>query len=251
MHFSKNQIDQINNFILKYNHDEAFRTSVEDKYDNAIYELSILDIYVLEEILRYGSKAIYGRYIILNESETNLEFYNMYMNRLTHDKDFCKSKLSELYNISKEEAFIIYTFLKCIADKNDIKVEEKIPEDLGYDTLNTVNYSTDEELMNTLRNVILGSLIIKLVDEVFPSFKKYQYRKGQFSKKAKSFLIKFINDTLPQQKDSINLSAEYIFDITKYILNTNEKDVIIQTLSECLTNISYSEVFEKDKDLKK
>lgn len=120
MNFTKQEEANINEFLIKYNQDIKFKDNVERKYNEEIHALSILHIYALEEIIRFGKKNIYNNYIAFNDSEASFEFYDMFMNRLTHDKAFSESKLLHLENVSKVEAFIIYTFLKCIADKNNI-----------------------------------------------------------------------------------------------------------------------------------
>ena len=63
MNFNDYQSKIIYDFIIKYNSDEEFKTNVQNLYDNEISKLSILNIYTLEEILRYGNKGIFNKFL--------------------------------------------------------------------------------------------------------------------------------------------------------------------------------------------
>ena len=58
MKFNEKQEQAVNEFIMKYSSDEEFRNEVQDLYDNEIGRLSILQIYALEELLRYGNMGM-------------------------------------------------------------------------------------------------------------------------------------------------------------------------------------------------
>ncbi len=63
MKFNENQEQAVNEFIMKYNSNEEFRNEVQDLYDNEIGRLSILQIYALEELLRYGNNGMFKRFL--------------------------------------------------------------------------------------------------------------------------------------------------------------------------------------------
>lgn len=57
MNFNEKQAKEIYEFIMKYNSEEKFKNNSQNLYDKEISKLSILHIYALEEILRYGTKG--------------------------------------------------------------------------------------------------------------------------------------------------------------------------------------------------
>ena len=59
MNFNEKQSKEIYEFIMKYNSDEGFKSNIQNLYNKEISKLSILHIYALEEILRYGTKGIF------------------------------------------------------------------------------------------------------------------------------------------------------------------------------------------------
>ncbi len=63
MNFNTTQVDHITEFIMQYNEDEDFKLTAQQNYDEDLKKLSILEIYALEEVLRYGSKAFYKRFL--------------------------------------------------------------------------------------------------------------------------------------------------------------------------------------------
>lgn len=58
MNFNEKQSKEIYEFIMRYNLDEEFKNNIQQTYDNNTHKLSILRIYTLEEVLRYGEKGI-------------------------------------------------------------------------------------------------------------------------------------------------------------------------------------------------
>ena len=54
---------EIYEFIMRYNSEEEFKNNIQNLYDNEISKLSILHIYALEEILRYGTKGVFNKFI--------------------------------------------------------------------------------------------------------------------------------------------------------------------------------------------
>ena len=62
MNFNEQQSKEIYEFIMKYNMDEEFKNKIQQLYDNNTYQLSILQIYALEEILRHGAKGIFNKF---------------------------------------------------------------------------------------------------------------------------------------------------------------------------------------------
>ena len=63
MKFLKEHEKEIYDFILNYNKDAKFREEVDSKYINEPVNLSILEIYALEEILREGNNSYFIKFV--------------------------------------------------------------------------------------------------------------------------------------------------------------------------------------------
>ena len=63
MNFTDNQQKEIYEFITKYNKDDNYKKEINDLYENNTYKLSILQIYALEEVLRFGTKNIFNEFL--------------------------------------------------------------------------------------------------------------------------------------------------------------------------------------------
>ena len=60
MEFNERQSKLVQDFIMKYNLEEEYKTNIQKLYDEEPYKLPMLNIYVLEEILRYGNKRLFN-----------------------------------------------------------------------------------------------------------------------------------------------------------------------------------------------
>ena len=70
MNFNVKQSKEIYEFIMKYNSDEGFKSNIQNLYNKEISKLSILHIYALEEILRYGTKGIFNKFVDIKGTYT-------------------------------------------------------------------------------------------------------------------------------------------------------------------------------------
>lgn len=63
---------------MRYNADEEFKNSIQQLYDNNTYKLSILQIYALEEVLRYGAKDLFDKFLETKVSYSGEQAVNLY-----------------------------------------------------------------------------------------------------------------------------------------------------------------------------
>ena len=99
MKFNTNQAEKINEFIMQYNTDEEFKNSVQELYNNDTYKLSILQIYALEEILRYGTKEIFNQFLTTKGTysvEQAVDLYVEFVKLLNEDESFKQYKMQQL-----------------------------------------------------------------------------------------------------------------------------------------------------------
>lgn len=123
MKFLKEHEKEIYDFILNYNKDAKFREEVDSKYINEPVNLSILEIYALEEILREGNnsyfikfvnylKKRYGRDEITSETLINNYGYNLKNTILTDNESDIKKTLNNL---------LFGELIFCMLDRNEFK----------------------------------------------------------------------------------------------------------------------------------
>lgn len=99
MNFNAEQTKQIGQFIMDYNTNEEYRLEVQEEYDKEARELSILYIYALEEVLRYGSSGFYQKFLEakgdMEESEAAKTF-DQFIDLLASDDAFMQYKREQL-----------------------------------------------------------------------------------------------------------------------------------------------------------
>ena len=169
MGFSDNQENRINDFIMKYNYDDEFKSFIQNLYENDISKLSIIQIYVLEEIIRYGNKGIFKEFFdkkgdysleqavgLYDEFVSLLKEYPYFRERKIRQFTYFKDTLSEI------ELFVF----ELINRSQDRKLNEcySIDKKLEYDELNPILYDTDSHIKETLRNLLFGEVIYEILD---------------------------------------------------------------------------------------
>lgn len=231
--FNSSQAKKINTFLWNYDQNEEFRKEKESNYDIEPYKLSILEIYALEEIKRYGDKNIYSSYLALRDDNTDLEdhlgFYEYFRNRITTNLEFAIKKYSDIHHLSQNEAFIINMILQSVAKRENIEL---------YDPFNPILTSNEEETIKTIKNHTIG-IIALLISDRHPNMFK-QRERGQFSKESKKELIEILKNW-PGLQERIDKEIDEVFlqpgpSIKLVCINWNNN-----------TNISYDEVFEDSK----
>lgn len=245
MEFNEMQEKRINKILYEYCHNEEYRKTLCEKYDNATYELSILEIYILEEIVTYGNRNIYRTYITIDQSQNRIEFYDDFLQRLLTDKNFCKRKLIGFEKLPQNQMFIIGVILKNVVEKNNIEI---------YDPYNQILNGNEEEFKMTLKNAQLGWHILNIVDHC-SNKDEFKYRgRGQFSKESKEKIIDILREGLPTLKYEIEASIELLMYMMSKKNNSSDLDNISYGIvidwNQGRTNISFDEVYGKTKNKK-
>ena len=171
MQFNDKQTTTINEFIMKYNSDEKFRNHVQKLYNDETYKLSILEIYTLEEVLRYGTKEIFNQF---------LKSKGMYKD----EQEFKQYKIHQFKYFPKTLSAIETFAFTLINESKSIKqnLHKQMTDSLEYDPFVPILYSTDNEIRETTENLFFGELIHQMIElPGMESVKARQKVNGQVS----------------------------------------------------------------------
>lgn len=205
MNFNENQSKSIYEFIVKYNSDEEFKNNVQNLYDNEIYKLSILNIYALEEVLRYGTKGIFNKFLGTKGTYTEekaVELFDGFIKLLNEDSNFKEYKMQQLktspVTLSTMEMFAF----ELIGSSQDTKeqMHEEMTDELEYDSFNPILYSTDKQIRETLENLFFGEFIHQMLE--LPDMKPIKVRQkqnGMIANIDKPFIIEKIKGVVLNQ----------------------------------------------------
>lgn len=260
MNFNQAQVEHIGQFIMNYNSDEEFKLESQRKYDNDLKSLSILDIYALEEVLRYGTKGVYGKFLEakgLWEEDVAAKTYDEFVKLLADDESFMQYKSEQaLYSPSTLSAIEMLAFeivgMPEEEKRQEEDTKEETPEEtyegevLKYDPLNPLRSATDQQIRETLENLVMGEFILKLLEH--PSMKGIKDRcdGGKIANIDKPFIIekvKTVTSTpeFPSQFKQLVDNAYVRVKIPLLVGKSNE-----EAFAEYLqfnTNISIYEIF--------
>ena len=257
MNFDEKQTKQIYEFITKYNDDDNFRNNVEKFYDNNIYQLSILDVYALEVVLRYGMKEVFNSFIKVkgnyNENQA-IDLYDQFRELLFKDETFKQCKLQqfrETPTLLSEMELFIFSLMNDFKRENQDNVEQNDEQELEYEPLNLILYSTDDQIRETLENLFLGELIYQILD--YPEMRDVKNRikeKGKIAKIDKPVIIQvlqknLLNDIFVKQFNNV-IDDRFVQVKMNLLLGNNEN--VFGNYLKYNTNISSSEVFGFNKN---
>lgn len=247
---------------MRYSLEEDFRNNIQNLYDNEIGKLSIIEIYTLEEILRYGNKGIFNKFIESKGTYTEsqaVDLFNGFISLLNEDVNFKNYKIEQFQNspetLSALEMFIfeliIPTENKETENDKETKSDKK-EEKLEYDPFNPILYSTDGRIRETLESLFLGEFIHKILE--LPNMKHIrdrQIEKGRIANIDKPFVISKVQEAV--------LSEVYMAQFKQVIDNRYVKvkmaillgkgEEAFKEYVQYNTNISSSEVLGKEKEL--
>ena len=202
MKFNEKQEQAVNEFIMKYSSDEEFRNEVQDLYDNEIGRLSILQIYALEELLRYGNMEMFKRFLESKGESTEekaVELVDGFRKLLDEDPSFKQYKMEQLKKypdtLSDLEMFAFKLISRSQSKKEEMHKE--LTDELEYDSLNPILFSTDYEIRETLENLFIGEFIYQLLEE--PAMKPVKVRQkeaGMIANKDKPLIIEKVKVTI-------------------------------------------------------
>lgn len=254
---SEKQSKQISEFIVKYNSDEEYKIEVQQTYDNNPYKLPILYVYALEELLRYGTKGIFKKFLeIKGEYPTSqaANLYDEFIKLLDENKSFEQYKIEQLAE-TPETLSEIEKFAFCIISKSSDKKEqmhEEMADNLEYDPFTPILYSTDNLIRKTLENLLLGEFIHKMLEmpEMKP-IKARQKENGRIANIDKEYIIEkiktdLLSDVFMSQFKKI-IDSRYVK--VKMALLLGKGANAFDEYLKYNTNISTNEIFGIERDL--
>lgn len=182
MNFNEKQSKEIYEFIMKYNSEEEFKNSVQNLYDKEISKLSILHIYALEEILRYGAKGIFNKFIESKGAHTEeqaVDLFDGFIKLLNDDSNFKQYKMEQLKSSPETLSAIEMLAFQLISTTETQKeqMHEEMTDELEYDPFNPILYSTDKQIRETLENLFFGEFIHQMLE--LPAMKPIKVRQKE------------------------------------------------------------------------
>ena len=182
MNFNEKQSKKIYEFIMRYNSEEEFKNNIQNLYDNEISKLSILHIYALEEILRYGTKSVFNKFIESKGAHTEdqaVDLFDGFIKLLNDDPNFKQYKMEQLKNSPETLSAIEMLAFQLISTTKSQKkqMHEEMTDELEYDPLNPILYSTDKQIRETLENLFFGEFIHQMLE--LPNMKPIKVRQKQ------------------------------------------------------------------------
>lgn len=251
MKFNKEQETKMANFISKYNSTEEEKQDIQKTYANTPSQLSILEIYILEEILRYGTKNIYTNLLKKTTSqpeETTIQFYDQFAELYRTDDGFKQYKVQQIVenHDSLSAIELYYLQLALMEVKNQKKLHEEFTNQLSYQPLNPILFETEHQIKETIFNLLIGRFIHDFLQ--FPANKPIAVRQkvnGMIADSDRQLIINSIRIGLDGQIDQLinKIDEKYIY--TKFNLLLGKGEDAFQDL-QYNTNISAHEVLEKE-----
>ena len=255
MEFNEKQSKIIQDFIMKYNLEEEYKNSVQKLYDEEPYKLSILYIYVLEEILRYGNKSLFNSFKKSKGSYTIEQAvieYDRFIELLNNDENFKSYKREQLISspetLSEIEKFALS--LMNAQKNNKENVQTKNDVELEYDDFNPIIYSTDAQIRKTLENLLLGKFIHEMLDlPAMKEIKERQKEKGRIANIDKPIIIEKVRSMFSSEKgmQQFELAIDKMYIKVKPSILLGKKEASFDEYLEYNTNVNVSEILGKRK----
>lgn len=256
MDFNEKQSKEIYEFIMKYNTDEEFKNGVQESYDNNTYQLSILHIYALEEVLRYGTKGIFNKFLKTKGAYSDdqaVDLYDGFIKLLSEDINFKQYKMQQLKE-SPETLSAVEMFAFTLISSSDNQKEqmhEEMTEELEYDPLNPILYSTDNQIRETLENLFIGEFIHQMLE--LPAMKPVKVRQKEIGRIAnidKPLIIEKVQSAISEQ-NSMSQFKQVIdnrFVQVKMKLLLGKGELAFEEYLKFNTNISSNEILGIERD---
>ncbi len=256
MQFNDKQSTIINEFIMKYNSDEKFRNHVQKLYNDETYKLSILEIYTLEEVLRYGTKEIFNRFLKskgMYKDEQAINSFDNFMQLLDQDEEFKQYKIHQLKYFPKTLSAIETFAFALINESKSIKqnLHKQMTDSLEYAPFEPILYATDNEIRETTENLFFGELIHQMIE--LPGMEPVKARQkvnGQVSSLDKPLIIEQIQSTIAthgfieQFKQVIDKRVCQV----KFNMLLGKREEAFEPYLKFNTNISANEILGLEKD---
>jgi len=255
MNFNEQQSKEIYEFIMKYNMDEEFKNKIQQLYDYNTYQLSILQIYALEEILRHGAKGIFNKFLQtkgMYTEEQAVDLYDGFVKLLSEDANFKQYKMQQLKE-APETLSAMEKFAFALIGNSDRKeqMHEEMTEELEYDPYNPILYATDNQIRETLENLFFGEFIHKMLElPTMKSIKARQKENGRIANVDKPFIIKKIQSVISGQSSisqfKQTIDSRYVK--VKMDLLLGKGELAFEQYLKFNTNISSNEILGMEKD---
>jgi len=248
MRLSKEQIAEINDFVMQYNTNQDFKEEKERLYLNRPSELSITEIYALEEIIRFGNKGYYNQFLNANQSisedkriEELRQFIKMWYEN-ENFKNYKKLQYSESpETLSELETYAINLIL--ISEVEPEKLHEKLTDELEYTDFNEIRYGNDNEIKETLLGLLFGELIFELLEtEEMKPIKVRQKERGKIANIDKPVLLDAIHKAVPGTTDQVLSVIEQRFAKVKFNILLGKGEEAFAEYLKYNTNISTDEI---------
>lgn len=254
MKFNEEQTKIIYEFVMNYTGNEEFKNNVEGKYNDEVGKLSILEIYALEEVLRYGTRNLFNQFIETKENLSEEEALILFDNLLTlliEDESFRDYKLMQFREaketLSTMEIFAINLIHK--EEKQDESVEKESTVELEYDNLNPIRFGTDRQIRETIENLLFGQFILKSLElPAMFEIKSRQKEKGLIANSDKPIIIEEIRKLLAADPKLYENAVNNYFVKIKFQVLLGKEEASFGELLDYNTNISADEIFGREKD---
>lgn len=254
MKFNEEQTKVVYEFVMNYTANDEFKRNVEEKYNNEVEKLSILEIYALEEVLRCGTRNLFNQLIKTKGSyseEETLDLYDSLMILLKEDESFRNYKLMQFKEaketLSAMEIIAINLIYK--EAKQDESMEKESTIELEYDNLNPIRFGTDRQIRETIENLLFGQFILKSLElPAMSEIKGRQKEKGLIANSDKPIIIEEIRKLLAADPKLYENAVNNHFVKIKFQVLLGNKEAAFGELLDYNTNISADEIFGREKD---
>lgn len=254
MKFNEEQTKIIYEFVMNYTGNEEFKSNIEENYNNEVERLSILEIYALEEILRFGTRNLFNQFLEtkenLSEEEAIVLFDNLFT-LLREDESFRDYKLMQFREaketLSAMEIFAINLIHK--EEKQEKTAEKESTIELEYDELNPIRFGTDRQIRATIENLLFGQFILNALElPTMSEIKSRQKESGLIANSDKPIIIEEIRKLLAADPKLYENAANNHFVKIKFQVLLGNKEASFGELLDYNTNISADEIFGREKD---
>ena len=256
MNFNETQSKSIYDFIMMYNSDEEFKAVIQELYDNEISSISILHIYALEEILRYGNRGFFNQFLTTKgaySEERAADLFDGFIKLLNDDTNFKQYKMEQLKNSPETLSEIEKFAFKLISMSQSKKhqMHKEMTDELEYDELNPILYSNDRQIRRTLENLLFGEFIHKMLElPAMKPIKVRQKQKGMIASIDKPLIIEKIQSVISNQGSMSQfkqaIDGRYVK--VKMAILMGKGEEAFEEYLKFNTNISSNEIFGIERD---
>ena len=232
--------------------DEKLKKLLESRYDSNPRILSVYEIYVLEEVFRYGNNGYYNSLIKYGNIRDVEKKYKTFMQNCEDMPELLFLKVKDYYRNSNSIDEFEKICIKIILKDRDLKKELDNKMMYTYDDYVEIKLDTDdhikEAIMNGLMMETLFTFIKNRIDkDTYDNMIKRQLKPGMFANVDKDYLINMLRD-VPEVGEVIIETANRLFnDIKVDVENGNGLGLLNNGLSgeveSTKINISFADVY--------